>query len=139
MSYVNKLIQDGPYGSYMADPNGSTIPLYARCKFAAASGATPDGTAILQLASATERADVIAMQPITAGAYGTVRFMNCGGEQFGALKAGDGGVTEGSAVYAAASGAVSPSSAAGAILLGVATTAGADGGVVTYTRNMPNA
>lgn len=139
MAYKNKLINDGPYGSYMADPNGSTIPLYTRCKFVANGGATTDGTPILQAASATERADVVTMQPIAAGAYGTVKYSNAGGEQFGALKAGDGALAEGSAVYAAASGKVSPSSAAGALLIGVCTNGDADGGTITYTRNTPAA
>ena len=139
MAYSNKLINDGPYGSYMADPNSAAIGIYRRCKFVPSGGVTSDDTPILQLASATERADVVTMQPIAAGAYGTVKFMNGGGEQFGQLKAGDGGVANGTALYAASSGQVSPSSAGGALLIAMTTMTGADGGIVTYTRNMPAA
>ena len=132
MAYVNKTINDGPYGSFMEDPNGSAIGIYVRCKFAAASGATLDGKPILQVCSATERGDVVTMQPIAAGAYGTVKFMNAPGEQYGWMA---GNVTEGSAIYAEASGKVGTATAGGALLIGVATSAGSDAGYCTYTPN----
>lgn len=129
MAYPNKTINDGPYGSFMADPNGSTLGIYTRCKFANPSSSTPDGKPILQLASATEPADVVTMQPIAAGAYGSVKFINSGGETFGQMS---GDIACGATLYAAASGKVSASSAGSALKVGVTTSTGADGGPVTY-------
>lgn len=134
MAYYNKTINDGPYGSFMADPNGSTIAIYTRCIFAAASAATLDGKPILQVATAAQHGEVVTMQPIAAGAYGAVKFMNAGGEQFGVMA---GNCTEGDTLYAETSGKVGKATAGGAIVHGVATSPGADGGVVTYTRGNP--
>lgn len=129
MAYPNKTINDGPYGSFMADPNGSTLGIYTRCKFADPTTVTPDGKPILQLASGTEQAVCVLMQPIAAGAYGTVKFLNAAGEQFGIMA---GNSASGVQLYAAASGKVTASSAASAIKIGITTSSGADGGPVTY-------
>ncbi len=130
MAYPNKTINDGPYGSFMADPNGATLGIYTRCKFADPTTVTPDGKPILQLASGTEQAQVVLMQPIAAGAYGTVKFLNAGGEQFGIMA---GNIASGTLLYAAANGKVTASSAASALKVGTTTSTGADGGPVTYT------
>jgi hypothetical protein len=129
MAYPNKTINDGPYGSFMADPEGSALGIYTRCKFVTSS-ATPDGKPILQLASATEVAQVVLMQPIAAGAYGTVKFINCGGETYGQMT---GNIALAAALYAAANGKVSSSSAGSALFVGTTTSTGNDGGPVTYT------
>lgn len=131
-AYPNKLIIEGMRDSYMADPDGSAINPWLRCKLVADT-ATPDGTPVLQLASATERGSVVTMQPIAAGAYGNCAFSNgSGGTLMGVCV---GPIAHGGNVYAAASGKVSASSGGGALLLGVATCAGFDGGTVTYIPN----
>lgn len=130
MAYPNKLINDGPYGSFMADPNGSTLGIYTRCKFADPTTVTPDGKPILQLASGTEQAQVVTMQPIAAGAYGSVKLINCGGETFGIMS---GNIASGTLLYAAANGKVIASSGSSALKIGTTTSTGADGGPVTYT------
>lgn len=129
MAYPNKTINDGPYGSFMADPGQAALGIYVRCKFVDPSTSTPDGKPLLRLAGATERADVITMQPIAAGAYGTVKFVNCGGEVFGQMT---GNIASGTQLYAAASGKVSSSSAGSALKVGKTTSTGNDGGAVTY-------
>jgi hypothetical protein len=129
MAYPNKTINDGPYGSFMADPGQTALGIYVRCKFVDPSTTTPDGKPLLQLASATERADVVTMQPIAAGAYGTVKFVNAGGELFGQMS---GNVASGTQLYAAASGKVGPSSAGSALKVGRTTSTGNDAGAVTY-------
>ncbi len=141
MAYPNRTINDGPYGSFMADPTAAALGLNVRCKFVDPSTTspattTPDGKPILQLCSATERADVITLQPIAAGAYGSVKFANAAGENFGVMS---GNIATGVAIYGAASGKVSASSGGGALLIGKATSLGADGGGVTYTINIPAA
>lgn len=130
MAYPNKTINDGPYGSFMADPNGSGIGIYIRCKFADPTTATPDGKPILQICAGTEVADVVTMQPIAAGAYGTVKFTNAAGEAFGIMS---GNIASGTQLYAAANGKVTASSASSALKVGMTTSTGADGGPVTYT------
>lgn len=132
VGYPNKLIIEGMRDSYMADPDGSAISPWLRCKLVADT-ATPDGTPVLQLASATERGSVVTMQPIAAGAYGNCAFSNgSGGTLMGVCV---GTIPHGGNVYGASNGRVTNSSAGGAVLLGVATCAGADGGTVTYIQN----
>lgn len=132
VGYPNKVIIEGLRDSYMADPDGSAISQWLRCKLVADT-ATPDGTPVLQLASATERGSVVTMQPIAAGAYGNCAFSNgSGGTLMGVCV---GTIAHGGNVYGAANGKVSTSSAGGAVLLGVATCAGSDGGTVTYIPN----
>lgn len=136
MSYPNRTINDGPYGSFMADPANAAIGIYVRCKFATPSTPTPDGKPTLVVAAINERADVITMQPIAAGAYGTVKFANGGGEQFGIMS---GGCAVGVELYTAADGKVSTTSSGGALLAGKSTSAGYDGKAVTYANNIPAA
>jgi hypothetical protein len=131
MSYLNKTINDGPYASFKADPNGSTIPAYRRCKFVNPAGATIDGKPILQLCSATERADVITMEPIAAGAVGSCKFANSGGEQFGVTLLTV--ATAGVALYGGANGFLTTASGGGAVLVGTSTSPGVGAtGTVTY-------
>jgi len=131
-AYPNKLIIEGMRDSYMADPDGSAINPWLRCKLVADT-ATPDGTPVLQLASATERGSVVTMQPIAAGAYGNCAFSNgAGGTLMGVCS---GPIAHGGNVYGASNGRVSAASGGGAVLLGVATCAGYDGGTVTYIPN----
>ena len=134
MAYPQCQTNDGPYGTFMADPNGSGIGIYIRCKFAAAGGLTPDGKPILQICGVADREDVITMQPIAAGAVGTVKFANSGGENFGQMA---GSCTEGDSLYTEALGKVGTATGSGALLTGKATIAGSDGGPVTYTKNTP--
>ena len=136
MSYSNKTINDGPYGSFQADPANADIGIYVRCKLATPSAATPDGKPTLVVCAIGERADVITMQPIAAGAYGAVKFANAGGEQFGIMS---GACGIGVALYTAAAGAVSTTSSGGALLCGKSTSAGYPGKVVTYVNNIPAA
>lgn len=136
MPYPNKTINDGPYGSFMADPGQAALGIYRRCKFVDPTTLTPDGKPLLQLCSATERADVITMAPIAAGQYGPVKFANGGGEQKSFCV---GSVESGTAIYAAAAGAVTGSSAGGALLTGKTTSTGRNGGPVVYINNVPAA
>lgn len=131
-AYPNKLIIEGIRDSFMADPDGSELAPWLRCKLVADT-ATPDGTPVLQLASATERGSVVTLQPIPAGVYGACSYSNgSGGTLMGVCS---GSIPHGGNVYGASNGRVSNSSAGGAVLLGVATCAGADGGTVTYLPN----
>jgi hypothetical protein len=127
MAIKNKTINDGSYGSYMADPGQAAIGIYIRCKFVDSAGATKDGSPYLQVAGVAERADVITMQPIAAGAYGTVKFANSPGEQFGIAS---GAIALAAAVNGAALGKVA-SGGAGA-LIGKATSIAVDGKPFTY-------
>lgn len=128
MPYPNKTINDGPYGSFIADPANADIGIYRRCIFIVPSVATPDGKPTIRLASATELADVVTMQPIAAGQSGAVKFVNCGGELYGVIS-GQG--ANAAAIYAAASGLVSTSSGGGAVIAGRLTCVGQNS-VVTY-------
>jgi hypothetical protein len=131
-AYPNKLIIEGLRDTYMADPNGSALGAWLRCKLVNSS-TTPDGTPVLQLASATERGSVVTLSPLAAGAYGACALSNgSGGSLMGVCV---GTIANGGNVYAAANGKVSAASGGGALLLGVATCAGADGGTVTYIPN----
>lgn len=129
MAYPNKTINDGPYGSFMAKPGEAALGIYVRCKFTDPSTSTPDGKPVLELAGATEEAQVVTMQPIAAGAYGTVKFLNAGGEVFGQMT---GNVASGTQLYAAASGKVTASSAGSALKVGKSTSTGNNAGAVTY-------
>lgn len=126
-SYYNKTIVDGPYGSFQADPDQADIALYARCKFV--SNVSADGQAMLQVCAITEAADCVAMQPIVAGKWGTVKFFNAPGTQFGnateAISAAD-------VIYSAAAGAVSKSSGSGAVVQGKAVIASGANRVCVY-------
>lgn len=131
-AYPNKLIIEGLRDTYMADPDGAALGAWLRCKLVADT-ATPDGTPVLQLASATERGSVVTLSPLAAGVYGACALSNgSGGSLMGVCV---GSIPHGGNVYGAAAGKVSNSSAGGAVLLGVATCAGADGGTVTYIPN----
>jgi hypothetical protein len=132
MAYPNKLIIEGLRDTFMADPDNAAIGINLRCKLAA-EATTPDGTPALVLASATERGEVWTCQPIAAGAYGLCQFLNGGGGTHMGVCVGS--IAHGGAVYAAANGKVSASSGGGALLLGVATCAGYDGGTVTWIPN----
>lgn len=129
MAYPNKLIIEGLRDTYMADPDGADLGIWLRCKLVADT-ATPDGTPVLQLASASERGSAITLQPIAAGAYGACAISNGGGGSHMGVCVGT--IPHGGDVYAAASGKVANS---GTVLLGVATCSGADGGTVTYLPN----
>lgn len=129
MAYPNKTINDGPYGSFMAKPGEAALGIYVRCKFTDPTTSTPDGSPVLELASATERADVVTLQPIAAGAYGSVKYLNSGGETYGRMV---GTVASGTQLYAAASGKVTAASGGGALKVGKTTTTGRDGGAVCY-------
>ncbi len=132
MAYPNKLVIEGLRDSFMADPDNAAIGIWLRCTLAA-EATTPDGTPALVLAAATERGSVVTLQPIAAGAYGACALSNgSGGELIGVCV---GTIASGGNVYGAASGKVSASSGGGAVLLGVATCAGADGGTITYLPN----
>ena len=126
-AYFNKEITDGPYGSFQADPGQADIPIYSRCKFVA--GPAADGQPMLQVCGIAEAADCVAMQPIVAGAWGTVKFTNAGGTHFG-------NATEiidvGDLVYSAAGGACSKSTGSGAVLQGKCVLAATAGNVFVY-------
>lgn len=129
MAYPNHLMIEGLRDSYMADPDNAAIGIWLRCKLAA-EATTKSGEPALVLAAATERGDVVTLQPIAAGAYGTVALMaNGGGTLMGQCV---GTIPSGGDVYGAASGKISNSSAGGAVLIGKALTAGADGGYCTW-------
>lgn len=132
MAYPNKLRIEGLSDSFMADPDNAAIGIWLRCTIAAES-TTPDGTPALVLASATERGSYVTLQPIAAGAYGAVAPLNGSGGTIQCQCSGT--IASGAAVYGAANGKVSASSGGGAVLLGEATCAGADGGSVTYIPN----
>lgn len=130
MAYFNKTINNGPYGSFVADPGQSDIGIYLRCKLAAPSVANLDGKPCLFVAGVAERTNVVPMQPIAAGTSGTVKFVGPGvGEQFGIMT---GTCVSGDTLYTQAGGKVGTSSTGGALLCGIATSPGSDGNVVTY-------
>jgi hypothetical protein len=112
-TYYNRTTNDGVFGSFQADPDQADIPIYARCKFV--SNVSSDGQAMLQVAGLTEAADVVAMQPIVAGKWGTVKFMNAPGTQFGNVTEA---VSPGDTLYSAASGNLSKSSGSFAVIQG---------------------
>lgn len=128
-AYPNKLIIEGQRDSFMADPDGSAISQWLRCKLVA-DAAEPSGRPVLQLASNSERGSVVTLQPIAAGAYGACAPLNGSGGEI--LCVCSGTIASGAAVYAATNGRVAGS---GSVLLGVAQCAGADGGTVVYLPN----
>lgn len=132
MAYVPCQINDGSYGTFQA---AADITLYQRCKFTNAASAL-DGKAKITPCAIGERGDVIAMQPIASGEFGTVRFLNAGGEQYGQAS---GSIGVGVAVYTAATGLYSAASGGGALLVGTSTTEGFDGGPFTWIPNTPAA
>lgn len=131
MAYPNCTINEGGYGSFLASED---IDLYQRVKFV--TGSSADGKPSLAVAAIGERGDAIAMQPIASGKQGTVRFLNAQGEQFGLAS---GTIALGATVYTAADGAFSAASGGGALAVGVATVAGADGGPFTWIPRIPAA
>jgi hypothetical protein len=124
MAYPNKSINEGGFGSYLA---AAALAIYLRVKFVAPAGA--DGKASLDVAAIGDTADAVTLAPIASGAYGPVKFLNAPGETYGVCV---GTIAVGGAVYSAAAGKVSAVSTGGAILIGKATCAGYDGGVITY-------
>lgn len=127
MAYPNVSIDQGGFGSLQADAAGA-LTLYQRVKFtntADSNGSKPT----IVVAGATDRAVAVVMQPIAASAFGTVRWLNAQGEQFGIAS---GTIPVGTLIYAAANGALSVSSAGGALPVGFSTTAGYDGGAFSY-------
>lgn len=125
MAYPNKLIIEGTRDSFMADPDNSAIGVNLRCVLQA-EATTPDGTPALALAGDDVRGVCWTCQPIAAGAYGLVQYLDDMGTHMGVCV---GTIASGAAVYAAASGKVAGS---GTVLIGESTCAGADGGTVTY-------
>ncbi|MBS0328228.1 MAG: DUF2190 family protein [Proteobacteria bacterium] len=123
MAYPNKTINEGSFGDYQA---ANAIGLYQRVKFTTATGS--DQKAKIDVAGATDRGCGIAMQPIAAGAFGTIKFLNSPGEQFGIAS---GTITQGSDVYTAASGAYSNTQGSG-VLAGKAVCTGADAGTFIF-------
>ena len=124
MAYPNKSINEGGFGSYLA---AAVIAIYLRCKFVAPAGA--DGKASINVCDIGDNADVVNIAPIASGAYGPVKFLNAPGETYGICV---GTIPVGAPVYTAAAGKVSAASGGGALLIGKATCAGYDGGVITY-------
>lgn len=129
MAYPNKSINELGFGTYLA---AAVIAIYLRCKFVTPAG--PDGKASINVCDIGDHADVVAMAPIASAGYGPVRFLNSPGEQFGVCV---GTVAVGDPLYTAAAGKVSSATGGGALLIGKATCAGADGGVVTYSVTTP--
>jgi hypothetical protein len=80
-SYYNKTTNDGSYGTFYADPGQADINIYARVKFAAF--AASDGQPFLQVCTASDIGIGVAMQTITAGQWGTIKFRNAPGTQLG--------------------------------------------------------
>lgn len=131
MAYPNCTINEGGFGTFQAT---GAINIYDRCKFTTPADA--DGKAKISVAAIGERGDVIAMQPIADGAFGTVRFLNAQGEQFGnATEA----IAVGGDVYTAANGDFSTTSGGGALLVGRATSAAAALGPFTWIPKIPAA
>lgn len=131
MAYPNCTINEGGYGTFLAS---EAISLYQRVKFV--TGSSVDGKPSLAVCAIGERGDAIAMQPIASAAYGTVRFLNAQGEQFGLAS---GTIALGATVYTAATGKFATASGGGALAVGVATTAGYDGGPFTWIPRIPAA
>ncbi len=124
MAYPNATINDGSYGTFLA---AAAITLYQRVKFVAP--ASPDGKPSIDVCGVTERGDGIAMQPIASGEYGVIKFLVSPGEQFGQAI---GTIAVGGAVYSDVTGFFSGASHDSNVLIGVATSAGADGGPFTW-------
>lgn len=129
MAYPNKTTNEGPNSSFMADPGEAAIGAFLRCKFVeTAAGETPDNKPMIQVCSATERADVVTLQPIAAGAYGACKYANAAGEFWGIIL---NTCASGVNLYGAAAGKVTSTSGGGAVLVGKSTSSGNNKGV-TY-------
>jgi hypothetical protein len=133
MAYVNATINEGGFGSFIAT---EAITLYQRVKFVTTALAAGDGKVGLAVAGIAERGDAIAMQPIASGDFGTVRFLNAQGEQFGQATEA---IALGGAVYTDALGNFSTTAGGGALLVGVATSAGYALGPFTWIPKIPAA
>lgn len=131
MAYPNATINDGSYGTFLAS---GAINLYDRVKFV--TGSSPDGKPSIAVAGITERGDAIAMQPIADGEYGTVKFLNSPGEQFGNSV---GSIALGGVVYTEANGDFGGTSHDSNLAVGVCTSAGYDGGPFTWIPRIPAA
>ncbi len=131
MAYPNCTINQGGEGTFLAS---AAITLYQRCKFV--TGSSADGKPSLAVAGVTERGDCIAMQPIASGEFGTVRFLNAQGEQFGNS---NGSIALGGDVYTDALGAFKGAAGSSAVIVGTATSAGYDGGPFTWIPKIPAA
>lgn len=131
MAYPNLTINEGSFGTFLASAD---IALYQRLKFV--TGASADGKPSLAVASHTERGDAVAMQPIASGAYGTVRFLNAPGEQFGNS---NGTIALGGDVFTDDLGAYAGVQPSGGLLVGRCTSAGFDGGAFTFIPKIPAA
>lgn len=131
MAYPNATINDGSYGTFLAS---EAVTLYQRLKFV--TGSSPDGKPSLAVCGVTERGDCIAMQPIASGEYGTVKFLNSPGEQFGQAI---GTIALGGAVYSDVTGFFSGASHDSNVIVGVCTSAGYDGGPFTWIPRIPAA
>lgn len=130
-SYSNKTINKTDEGTFQA---AEAIALYARVKFN--TSADSAGKPKLVYADAADVAIGVAMEPIADGAFGLIRFLNAPGEQIG-LASGTIGL--GVTIYGAADGKLSTSSGGGAKLVGISTTAGANGGTLTYMQSVASA
>lgn len=131
MPYSNKTIVMGSEGTFQA---AEAIALYGRVKFN--TSADSSGKPKLVYADAADVAIGVAMEPIASGDFGLIRFLNSPGEQFG-LASGTIGL--GVSIYGAADGKVSTVSGGGALLVGISTTTGADGGTLTYMQKVASA
>jgi hypothetical protein len=131
MSYVNATINESGWGTFLASAD---ITLYQRLKFV--TGSSVDGKPSLAVAAHTERGDAIAMQPIASGNYGSVRFLNAPGEQFGNA---NGTIALGADVFTDDLGAFNAVQPSGGLLVGRATSAGFDGGPFTWVTKIPAA
>lgn len=126
MAYVNATIDQGGFGSFKIDAAGA-LTLYQRVKFGTTADAA--GKPTIVAAGATDRAIGVVMVPGSAGDYITIRFLNAQGEQFGIAS---GSITLGVTIYQGATGKLTASSGGGALVAGVSTTPGFDGGPFTY-------
>lgn len=124
MAYPNKTINEGSFGSFQA---AATILPYQRVKFTTVAGG--DQKPKIDVAGIGDRAIGVAMQPIASGSWGTIKFLNSPGEQYG-ICTGD--ITIGVEIYSGALGKVGVATGGGALKCGVSTCTGADGGAVTY-------
>lgn len=127
MAYVNATINEGGRGSFQCDA-AADIAVYQRLLFTTTADAH-GGKPTLVIAGATDRATCVALQPILKGAFGTVRFLNAQGEQYGIAS---GSIGLGVPVYGAAAGKLTASSGGGALRCGISTSPGFDGGPFTY-------
>lgn len=127
MAYVNATINQGGFGSFKVDAAGA-LSLYQRVKFSTTAD-TQGGKPTIVAAAAADRAVGVVMIPAGVGLFTTIRFLNAQGEQFGIAS---GTIGLGVLVYSAAAGVLSTVSTGGALLVGISTTPGYDGGAFTY-------